>query len=106
MSFVNFREYKRHAVYTILLICLITLINIIIIKYIKEEQNYQDLLKLSAYQKVMQTLIINNIDVLQKANINNQNDINQQILIFKAFDQNILLTFFKLLSQFSDFFLF
>ena len=39
MSFVNFREYKRHAVYTILLICLITLTNIIIIKYIKEEQN-------------------------------------------------------------------
>ena len=66
MSFVNFRKYKRHAVYTILLICLITLTNIIIIKYIKEEQNYQDLLKLSSYQKVMQTLIINNIDVLQK----------------------------------------
>lgn len=88
MSFVNFREYKRHAVYTILLICLITLINIIIIKYIKEEQNYQDLLKLSAYQKVMQTLIINNIDVLQKANINNQNDINQQILIFKDYIKN------------------
>ena len=88
MSCVNFREYKRHAVYTILLICLITLINIIIIKYIKEEQNYQDLLKLSAYQKVMQTLIINNIDVLQKANINNQNDINQQILIFKDYIKN------------------
>ena len=33
----------------------------------------------------MQTLIINNIDVLQKANINNQNDINQQILIFKDY---------------------
>ena len=89
MSFVNFREYKRHAAYTILLICLITLTNIIIIKYIKEEQNYQDLLKLSAYQKVMQTLIINNIDVLQKANINNQNDINQQILIFKDYIKNV-----------------
>jgi hypothetical protein len=36
----------------------------------------------------MQTLIINNIDVLQKANINNQNDINQQILIFKDYIKN------------------
>lgn len=88
MSFINFREYKRHIVCTTLLICLVILINIFTIKYIKDEQNYQDLLKLSAYQKIMQVLIINNIDLLQKADAKYQHDINQQILILKDYIKN------------------
>lgn len=88
MSFIRLREYKEHIVFTILLICLTILINIVAIKFIKNEQNYQDLLKLSAYQKIIQVLIINNIDLLQKTSVENQYNNNQQILIFKDYVKN------------------
>jgi len=88
MSFVHLREYKRYIIYTTVFIGLILLINVFAINYIKEEQKYQDVLKLSAYQKVIQALIINNIDLLQKSSINNQYDTNQQILLLKDYIKN------------------
>ena len=88
MSFVHLREYKRYIIYTTLFVGLFLVINVFAIIYIKEEQKYQDVLKLSAYQKVIQALIINNIDLLQKSNINNQHDINQQILLLKDYIKN------------------
>jgi hypothetical protein len=59
-----------------------------IIKYIKEEQKYQDLLRLSAYQKIIHTVIINNIDLLERDSINNENNINQQIVKIKDYIKN------------------
>lgn len=88
MSFVHLREYKRYIIYTTVFIGLILLINVFAINYIKEEQKYQDVLKLSAYQKVIQALIINNIDLLQKSSINNQYDTNQHILLLKDYIKN------------------
>ena len=59
MDSVNLRKYKRHIIWTILLLCTIITSDMRIIKYIKEEQKYQDLLRLSAYQKIIHTVIIN-----------------------------------------------
>ncbi len=75
MDSVNLRKYKRHIIWTILLLCTIITSDMRIIKYIKEEQKYQDLLRLSAYQKIIHTVIINNIDILERDSINNENNI-------------------------------
>ena len=88
MDSVNLRKYKRHIIWTILLLCTIITSDMRIIKYIKEEQKYQDLLRLSAYQKIIHTVIINNIDILERDSINNENNINQQIVKIKDYIKN------------------
>jgi hypothetical protein len=88
MDSVNLRKYKRHIIWTILLLCTIITSDMRIINYIKEEQKYQDLLRLLAYQKIIHTVIINNIDILERDSINNENNINQQIVKIKDYIKN------------------
>ena len=89
MNLMRFKEYNKHIIYTVLLMCIIVLVNLIIIKYVKNEQEYQDQLKLLSYQKVIQALIVDNIIPLQKSNVKHQHNIQQQTSAFKDYIKNV-----------------
>ncbi len=70
------------------MLCVVIFTNNAISKYVKNEQKNRELLILSIYQKIIKVFIINNLELLQKANATYNYSIPQQIIMFKEYMKN------------------
>ena len=86
------KNYSMHIVVTLLAGCLSILINITCIGYIKEENQYQNLLKAAEFQNIIKSMIIDNIILLKQAKLEDIKDTNIKISIIRDYIKNQIFT--------------
>jgi len=82
------KNYKIHITFTILVLCLSILINIAFIIYIKAENKYHTLLKVAEFQKIIKSIIIDNVILLKQIKLQDIEDIDTKMSIIRDYIKN------------------
>jgi hypothetical protein len=79
------KNYKIYIAPTILLGCLSIMINIVCTSYVKNETEYYNLLKITEFQKIVKSIIIDNITLLKQIKFKDIHDKNIKISMIRSY---------------------
>lgn len=82
------KNYKIYILPIILVGCLSIMINIVCIVYIKKENEYHNLLKTTEFQRIIKSMIIDNITLLKQVKLEDIHDKNIKISLIRDYIKN------------------